>query len=203
MFKYPHGDLHGLNLDWFLEEWKNFKDSLVNKFTASSTTVSASAQPDVTVVYDDNTGIYDFTFEIPENAKPTQTNIGYQAGSSATTPPTGTWLASPPAVPQGQYLWTKNAITYNTGFVFTFYAVARQGVDGNPVLHFVANVPQGNAVTINDSRITADMRVINVEWQNPANIYSDVTWTTVTGSLTLNGTFANATVVNIDIVKTI
>lgn len=25
MFEYPHGDLHELNLDWFLKEWKNFE----------------------------------------------------------------------------------------------------------------------------------------------------------------------------------
>lgn len=201
MFKYPHGDLHGLNLDWFLEEWKKFKDSLVNKFTASATVVSASAQPDVTVVYDDNTGIYDFQFDIPENAKPTQTNIGYQVGTSATTPPTGTWSASPPAVPQGQYLWVKNAITYNTGFVFTFYAVARQGIDGGTVLHVSGTIPTGTTYTISNSAITANMRVVNMVFGTPVYVQSPVTVTTSAGSVTIASVFTGSTTVDLDLAK--
>ena len=52
--------------------------------------------------------------------------VTYQQGDSATTPPTGAWLASPPEVAQGKYLWTKILFNDNT----TGYSVARQGIDG-------------------------------------------------------------------------
>ena len=37
----------------------------------------------------------------------------YQAGTSGTTPPTGTWSASIPSVSENQYLWTKIVLTYS------------------------------------------------------------------------------------------
>lgn len=40
------------------------------------------------------------------------TTITYQAGTSGTTKPTGTWSTSIPTVSQGQYLWSKTTITY-------------------------------------------------------------------------------------------
>ena len=52
--------------------------------------------------------------------------IQYQAGSSATTAPTGTWSNSVVSVPQGSYLWTKTTFSDNTDS----YGVARQGSDG-------------------------------------------------------------------------
>ena len=53
----------------------------------------------------------------------------YQAGTSATTAPTGTWLTSIPSVTEGQYLWTK--VTYSDNS--TAYSVAKQGVSGTSV----------------------------------------------------------------------
>ena len=41
------------------------------------------------------------------------TAITYQAGSSGTTAPTGTWSATIPAVSASQYLWTRTIITYS------------------------------------------------------------------------------------------
>ena len=58
----------------------------------------------------------------------TVSSIQYQAGTSATTAPTGTWSNNPVSVAQGQYLWTKT--TFSDGKVA--YGVARQGTDGNP-----------------------------------------------------------------------
>lgn len=55
----------------------------------------------------------------------------YQAGTSATTPPTGTWQNNVPPVPAGQYLWTKIVQTYTNGSPTTYYSVARQGIDGS------------------------------------------------------------------------
>lgn len=204
MFKYPHGDLHGLNLDWFLEEWRKFRDTFTNKFTASATTVSATDPPDVVVNYDAGTELYDFHFSIPENGKPTQTNIGYQVGTSPSTPPTGTWLASPPPVPQGQYLWTKCAVSYNTGYVFSFYSVARQGIDGTYILHITGSISANTtSVTLTDPRITSNMRIINCQFSNPIGINGNISASSSTGSLTISGDFVEATNIYIDLAETI
>lgn len=56
--------------------------------------------------------------------------VTYQAGTSATTPPTGQWQSSVPAVAQGQYLWSKTVYTYTDNSTSTIYAVNRNPVDG-------------------------------------------------------------------------
>lgn len=61
-----------------------------------------------------------------DGASVTVSSIAYQAGTSATTVPTGTWGSSPVTVPQGSYLWTRT--TFSNGSVA--YGVARQGEDG-------------------------------------------------------------------------
>lgn len=43
------------------------------------------------------------------------TSVTYQVGSSGTTVPTGSWVASPPSTSAGQYLWTKTVVTYSDG----------------------------------------------------------------------------------------
>lgn len=58
------------------------------------------------------------------------TAITYQAGTSATVAPTGTWSSSPVSVPAGQYLWTRTIFTYTDTTTKTIYNVSRQGVDG-------------------------------------------------------------------------
>lgn len=58
------------------------------------------------------------------------TAITYQAGTSATTAPTGTWSSSPISVPAGQYLWTRTIFTYTDTTTKTIYNVSRQGADG-------------------------------------------------------------------------
>lgn len=130
MFRFPYGNLHGLNLDWLIDQWKKFQNSFTGSFTASSETIAVTDPPDVNVTYDQNTGIYDFHFGIPTQVKPSGFLIGYQEGTSGTTIPTGTWLANPPAVAQGNYLWTKTQVVYNDGQTSTTYAVSRMGVDG-------------------------------------------------------------------------
>lgn len=58
------------------------------------------------------------------------TAITYQASTSGTTPPTGTWLASIPTVSAGQYLWTKTLITYTDNNTSTSYSVGKMGEQG-------------------------------------------------------------------------
>ena len=57
----------------------------------------------------------------------TVSSIKYQAGTSPTTAPTGTWNNNPVSVPEGQYLWTKT--TFSDGNIA--YGVAKQGESGD------------------------------------------------------------------------
>lgn len=57
-------------------------------------------------------------------------SVTYQAGTSGTTTPTGTWSTSIPSVAAGSYLWTKTTVTYSDGTSTISYSVARQGANG-------------------------------------------------------------------------
>ena len=57
--------------------------------------------------------------------------ITYQAGTSNTAAPTGTWQNTPPSVAAGSYLWTKMVFTYTNGSSSNpVYSVAKQGATG-------------------------------------------------------------------------
>ncbi|WP_448917958.1 hypothetical protein [Holdemanella biformis] len=58
------------------------------------------------------------------------TTVEYQASTSGTTVPTGTWSATIPSVAQGSYLWTKTTTNYTSGTPTVGYSVARMGVNG-------------------------------------------------------------------------
>ena len=64
------------------------------------------------------------------SVKITGKSVTYQASTSGTTTPTGTWVANPPTVAKGQYLWTKTVVTYSDGNSTTAYSVAYQGTNG-------------------------------------------------------------------------
>ena len=51
---------------------------------------------------------------------------------------------------------------------------------------------------LTDNRITADMRVLECTIQTPANVTTDLTWTTAAGSITFSGTVTAQT--NIDLI---
>ncbi|MGQ5519128.1 hypothetical protein ACULLB_05380 [Enterococcus gallinarum] len=54
----------------------------------------------------------------------------YQAGTSGTTPPTGTWSPSIPSVSENQYLWTRIVLTYSDNTNSTAYSVGKMGATG-------------------------------------------------------------------------
>lgn len=58
------------------------------------------------------------------------TTVEYQASTSGTTVPTGTWSTTIPSVAQGSYLWTKTTTNYTSGTPTVGYSVARMGVNG-------------------------------------------------------------------------
>lgn len=82
----------------------------------------------------------------------------YQAGTSNTTAPTGTWSSTVPSVSAGQYLWTK--IAFSDGKIA--YTVARQGINGTngttPTITASASVDANTgtpSVTVTKSGTTA------------------------------------------------
>lgn len=60
----------------------------------------------------------------------TAQSIQYQASNNGTVIPTGTWSNSIPAVTEGQYLWTRTIVTYNSGTTTTAYSVGYKGING-------------------------------------------------------------------------
>lgn len=56
--------------------------------------------------------------------------VTYQAGTSGTTPPTGTWTATIPSVTANQYLWTRTVTTYTDSSTSTAYSVGKMGANG-------------------------------------------------------------------------
>lgn len=58
------------------------------------------------------------------------TAVTYQAGASGTTPPTGTWVASVPTVPAGQFLWTRTIWTFSDNTTKTGYSIGKVGETG-------------------------------------------------------------------------
>lgn len=67
-------------------------------------------------------------------------SVTYQVGTSGTTAPSGFWRQDVPTVPQGQFLWTKTDVTFNTGDPITWYSVARMGIDGTGAVSTVCGV---------------------------------------------------------------
>ena len=61
----------------------------------------------------------------------TSTAVTYQASSSGTTTPTGSWVTTIPSVSAGQYLWTRTVVNYSDGKSTTSYSVSRNGSNGS------------------------------------------------------------------------
>lgn len=75
----------------------------------------------------------------------TNQSVTYQESSSGTVVPSGSWTTTIPSVTQGNYLWTRTVLTYNSGTIVTSYSVARFGVDGAGSVASVNNQsPDGN-----------------------------------------------------------
>ena len=58
------------------------------------------------------------------------TEVTYQASTSGTSIPKGTWATSIPSVVAGSYLWTRTIITYTDKTSTTSYAVGKMGNTG-------------------------------------------------------------------------
>lgn len=74
--------------------------------------------------------------------------ITYQASSSNTAAPTGTWANTPPSVSAGQYLWTKMVFTYTDNTTSDpLYSVARQGSNGTSAQWYTGTGITGTSTT--------------------------------------------------------
>lgn len=69
----------------------------------------------------------------------TSQSVQYQASTSGTVIPSGTWLDAVPTVAQGQYLWTRSTLKFNTGDTQYSYSVSRFGIDGTGTVITVNN----------------------------------------------------------------
>lgn len=58
------------------------------------------------------------------------TVVTYQASTSGTSVPTGTWQSTIPSVAENQYLWTRILITYSDSTTTTSYSVGKMGASG-------------------------------------------------------------------------
>lgn len=75
------------------------------------------------------------------------TSVTYQVGASGTTKPTGEWKTEVPAVPNGQFLWTKTVVQYSDGKSTEAYSVSYKGTNGT-------NGVNGTSVNINSTSVT-------------------------------------------------
>lgn len=90
------------------------------------------------------------------------TKIDYQLHTSATTPPTGTWATSPPAVTVGKYLWTRTILEYTDGTKST----PAYSVSGGPG----DTGPQGPPTGIVAQDTVPDAPYVGMLWQCTGNI---------------------------------
>lgn len=77
-------------------------------------------------------GVYGEKGETGTSVTVSSTTITYAKHTNGTTPPTSGWSEKVPAVPAGQYLWSKTIVTYSDGKSTTTYSVSYQGTNGSP-----------------------------------------------------------------------
>ena len=103
----------------------------------------------------------------------TSATVTYQAGTSGTVIPSGSWSSSIPSVTQGQFLWTRIVQQFNTGSPITAYSVSRMGLDGLGSVVSVAGVAPNNDGNV--PLTAADVKALSKEGG------------TMTGGINMNG----------------
>ena len=68
--------------------------------------------------------------DIGDPASIVSTAVEYQTSTSGTVVPSGTWSTTVPTVNQGEFLWTRTTLTFNSGSPIVSYAVSYAGIDG-------------------------------------------------------------------------
>lgn len=131
-------------------------------------------------------------------AELTDSEIVYQEGTSGTSVPTGTWSTTIPSVAQGNYLWTRTTLIFNTGSPVVSYSVARIGVDGTgtgtvqsvnevqPDANGDVTLNAGDIPTSGGSDVATDLSSLATALGNKANASSAVTVTIATSDWSNN-----------------
>ena len=105
------------------------------------------------------------------------TSVMYQAWSSGTQYPTGTWLDNPPAVTPGNYLWTRTIVNYSDGGQTVSYSSARWGMDGSGAVGSVnSQLPDQNG---NVTLTASDVNALPDSYQPPVTSVNNKTGTVV------------------------
>lgn len=127
-------------------------------FTTTAT-ITTSCEATIPVVTDGITINKKFSFAVAKagtngtdgkngtSVTVSEKSVTYQASSSGTTVPTGTWATTIPSVGAGQYLWTKTYVRYSDGNSTTSYSVGRNGTNGT-------NGQNGTSVTVSATSVT-------------------------------------------------
>lgn len=107
------------------------------------------------------------------------TKTDYQLHTSATTPPTGTWVTSPPAVTVGKYLWTRTILEYTDGTKATpAYSVSggpgANGSDGQN------GAPGADALPVFSGYVTNEAIILSATNSGAVSDFSKATGTFVT-----------------------
>lgn len=116
------------------------------------------------------------------------TAITYQASTSGTTVPTGTWSGSIPTVSAGQYLWVRTIFSYSDNTTSTIYSVSRMGANGatgtngksiGSVVNYYLATPSASGVTASTSGWTTSVQSVSASkkylWNYEVVKYTDGT----------------------------
>ncbi len=112
--------------------------------------------------------------------------VTYQASSSGTTAPTGTWSSTIPSVSASQYLWTRVVTTYTDSTTTTAYSVgmmgatgsAGKGINGNPVVTYQASSSGTTVPTGTWSSTIPSVSASQYLWTRTVITYTDSSTTT-------------------------
>lgn len=123
------------------------------------------------------------------------TAVTYQAGTSGTSAPTGSWVSNPPTVAANQFLWTRTIFTYTDNATATAYSVGKMGANGATGNTGPAGVP-GNGISstaVTYQASTSGTAIPTSTWvSNPPSVTANqFLWTRTIFNYT-NGTNATA-----------
>lgn len=126
--------------------------------------------------------------------------VTYQASSSGTVAPVGTWLSNPPIVSSGQYLWTRTVTLYTDASTTTAYSIGQmgaQGIQGNQGIQGPGGTSYYTWLKYADSPTTGmsdtpDGKTYigiahNKTTATESNTYSDYTWALIKGAQGVQG----------------
>ena len=100
------------------------------------------------------------------------TEIEYQASTSGTTPPSGTWQSSIPELQDDQFLWTRTTITYTDETSSVSYSVSKNGSTGEDGTSIVSITPEYYLSTSKESPLSGEWSSIPPTWSSGMYIWT-------------------------------